>query len=111
MDAGQAGGSVRPRLVDYRLTLLAGSVLIASALVLLLGATGVLPTTQPWRIVVIPAYLVLMVSAVIRTAVPLAQHVPYVAGLVVAGVLVLGPFFAVDWFASRGRGHHRAADA
>lgn len=97
---------MRRRVLGYRVTLLAVAVLLVSFAILHLGSSGLLPTTGIWRGLVIPAYLTMLVSAVLRTTLPAAGGI-LDAVFILAGIaLSLLPFLAIDWLVGRHRRPH-----
>ena len=85
------------RLLGYPVTLLAVALLALSFVTLLLGSSGTLPTDGIWRRLVIPAYLTMLVSAVLRTALPAAGGLADVVFMLTGLALWLMPFVAIDW--------------
>ena len=102
---------MRRLLPRYPLTLIAVAVLALSFVVFVLVATRVVPLDGIWRALVIPAWLTLTLSAIIRTALPPASSVPYVAFLLAGTAVCLIPFLAIDWLVGRRRSHRVASAA
>ena len=96
---------MRHRFPSYPVTLVAVLVLSVSFGVLLLGGAGAVPTHGVWRALVIPAWLTLTASAILRTALPVASGVPYALFMVVGIALCLLPFATIDWLIGRRRAH------
>ena len=99
------------RLVEYRVTLVAVALLALSFVILLLGNLGVLPMDGIWRLLVLPAYLTMLFSAVLRTALPAAGDLAQVVFMLVGVALLLLPFGVIDWLVHRRRRQHRARAA
>jgi hypothetical protein len=91
------------KLRGYSMTLLAVMVLAVSFVILLLAMRGAVPTHGIWRGLIIPAYLTMLVSAVLRTALPAVTGVPHVIFMVVGTMLCLVPFLLIDWLLGRRR--------
>lgn len=62
-----------------------------------------LPTDGVWRVIVIPAYLTMLVSAILGTTLQITQWVPHVVLIPIAATFYLGPFLAFDWVVDRCR--------
>jgi hypothetical protein len=101
---------MRRLLPPYPLTFTAVGVLALSFVVLLLIAAEAVPSDGIWRALVIPAYLTMMASAMLRTALP-ALSMPYFASMLVGIAVCLLPFVALDWLLGRRRSHHVAPAA
>jgi hypothetical protein len=102
---------MQQRLRSYRLTLLAIAILALSFAIFLLGSNGALPTTGIWRPLVIPAYLTMLVGAVLRTAFPAVSGLPDGVVILAGVALCLLPFFTIDWLLGRRRLLHGAPAA
>ena len=94
------------RLPGYRVTLLAAALLAFSCLIFLLGNSGALPMRGIWRLLVIPAYLIVLVVAVLRTALPAAGGLADLIFMLAGVALWLLPFGAIDWLVGRRRRKH-----
>lgn len=60
---------------------------------MLLGLTGVLPTGQLWRILVIPAYLVALGAAILANGLAVSSNPLF---WILSAALFLLPFAAID---------------
>ena len=98
------------RVLDYRVTLVAAALLALSFVILLLGSRGVLPMDGIWRRLVIPAYLTMLLTAVLRTALHAAGGLATVVFMLTGVALLLLPFGAIDWLLHRRRRRHRAGE-
>lgn len=81
----------------HRLTLLGALLLAVSYCVFALGSAGVVPTAGVWRILVIPAYLTVLVAAMLATLFSVYSGIFTVVG--VAAWLV--PFAFGDFIVRR----------
>ena len=88
------------RLQRYSATAVAFGLIALSFGIFALGSAGVLPTNGVWRALVIPAYIPMLLSAVVATRLSLPGAPLWV--FVGIGVTIL-PFLAFDWVRARRR--------
>ena len=82
----------------FLLTIVAVIILAVSLAIFALGSAGVLSTGEAWRILIVPAYLTMLIAAILGTALSLpANPVLWLVGVAVA----LLPFAALDWLRAR----------
>ena len=99
---------MRRLLPPYPLTFIAVGVLMLSFFVLVLVAAEAVPPGGIWRALVVPAYITMLASAVLRTALP-ALSMPYFASMLVGLTICLLPFVVLDWLVGSRRKHHAPA--
>jgi hypothetical protein len=89
----------------YLLTFIGIVVVALSFVIVALVSAGVVSNGGAWRALMIPAYLPMLASAVLATALSVPNNPVF---LLVAIVLLILPMSAVDWLLSR---RHRDAPA
>lgn len=96
---------MRRHFQRYAATSIALTLLAVSFVIMGLGSIGVLPTGDTWRILIIPAYITMLISAVLATALSIPNNP--VLWLVSIALTAL-PFAALDWWRRRFDGQHAA---
>jgi hypothetical protein len=94
---------VHPAIRGHAVTIGFGAILALSAMVLALGLMGVVATAGVWRVLMIPAYLAMFVSALVATALSVPNNPVLWAA---CATLLLLPFAALDAIRRR----HRRSD-
>jgi hypothetical protein len=94
---------VKLELKRHRLTFLVVTVLVLSAIALVLISAGVVGNGGVWRLMGIPAYLVMLASAVLATKLSVTNNPGF---WLLCAMLFLLPFAAIDTMRKRRRDQH-----
>ena len=77
----------------YPFTVAISSLIVLSAVVMALGTTGIIGPTGVWRVLAIPAYLIMLSGAILANALSLPNNPGF---WILCTVAVLLPFIGVD---------------
>ena len=75
-------------------------MLVVSGVVMALGLTDIVPRGDAWRAAIIPAYLPVLINAVLATSLSLSGLSAWLL-YPVSVALTLSPFAAIDWLVAR----------